>query len=390
GDNQRIARFEQTTAGAITFTAKGNIQLAAGGDLVTGAQFPRPAITDLDGDGRLDMLIGDYSGLMKRYEASTVGGTTFVADAGNMQADGANIKADGTAANGTAKPLVFDLDGNGLLDFVVGSQLGAVTRYEQTARYSLTFTSKGNVTTNGTTAVNMGSTGNAEGGYAAPIITDINNDGRLDMLIGDANGTIYLYTQSQQTALSTSPLPVVLSAFSGQATEGGSLLNWATATELNSARFDIERSADGQTFAQVGSVAAAGTSGTARRYQYLDAVAPAGSTYYRLHQVDQYGTSAYSPVVVVNRASSNLTTAKPLAFPSPFTDALQVALPGADAPQAANVALLTLDGRTVYSRAVQLGTTPQALADLPALAPGLYVLRTTTAAGTTSQRVSRN
>ncbi|RZK90778.1 MAG: hypothetical protein EOO62_34580, partial [Hymenobacter sp.] len=91
GDNQRIARFEQTAVGAITFTAKGNIQLAAGGDLVTGSAFPRPAITDLDGNGRLDMLIGDYSGLMKRYEASTVGGTTFVADAGNIQADGASI-----------------------------------------------------------------------------------------------------------------------------------------------------------------------------------------------------------------------------------------------------------------------------------------------------------
>ncbi|GAB3637047.1 hypothetical protein GCM10027422_26370 [Hymenobacter arcticus] len=390
GDNQRIARFEQAGAGLLTFTSKGNIQLAAGGDLVTGSQFPRPAITDLDGNGKLDMLIGDYSGLMKRYEASTVGGTTFVADAGNIQADGANIKADGAAANGTAKPLVFDLDGNGLLDFVVGSQLGAITRYEQSARYSLTFTSKGNLTTNGSTAVNMGSTGNAEGGFAAPIITDINNDGRLDMLIGNQNGTIYLYTQSQQTPLSASPLPVVLTTFTGQATSAGSLLSWATATELNSARFDIERSADGQVFAQVGSVAAAGTSQAAHSYQYLDAAAPAGPSYYRLRQLDQDGTSAYSPTVVVSRTSNLSRTAQPLAFPSPFTDALQVALPGADAPQAATVALLTLEGRTVYSRAVQLGTTPQALADLPALAPGLYVLRTTTAAGTTSQRVSRN
>ncbi|RZK94130.1 MAG: T9SS type A sorting domain-containing protein, partial [Hymenobacter sp.] len=157
------------------------------------------------------------------------------------------------------------------------------------------------------------------------------------------------------------------------------------------ARFDIERSADGQVYTQVGSVAAAGTSPTARSYQYLDAAAPAGPSYYRLHQVDQDGTSAYSPVVVVSRAGSlGTAAAKPLAFPSPFTDALQVALPGADAPQPATVALLTLDGRTVYSRAVQLGATPQALADLPALAPGLYVLRTTTATGATSQRISRN
>jgi hypothetical protein len=95
------------------------------GDLVTPGQFPRPAITDLDGNGKLDMLIGDYSGYIKRYEASDINSTTFVATTGNVQADGADIKADGAAANGTAKSLLFDLDGNGLLDLIVGSQAGA-------------------------------------------------------------------------------------------------------------------------------------------------------------------------------------------------------------------------------------------------------------------------
>jgi hypothetical protein len=33
-----------------------------------------------------------------------------------------------------------------------------------------------------------------------------------------------------------------------------------------------------------------------------------------------------------------------------------------------------------------LSATPQALAELPTLAPGLYVLRTTTATGTTTQK----
>ena len=393
GDNQRIARFEQTAAGAITFTSKGNLQVPSGTattDLVTGAQFPRPAVTDLDGDGLLDLLIGDYSGLLKRYEATAVNSTTFVADAGNIQADGANIKADGTAANGTAKPLVFDMDGNGLLDMVMGSQLGAITRFEQSARYSTSFVSKGNLTTNGSTAVNMGTTGNNEGGFAAPIITDINNDGQLDMLIGDQNGTIYLYTQAQKAALTASPLPVQLTSFAAQNASAGAQLSWATATETNSARFEVQRSLDGASFATVGSVAAAGSSATPRSYQYLDAAAPAGTSYYRLRQVDLDGTVAYSAVAVLARPATGAgAAAKALAFPVPFTETLSVALPGTEAPQAATVALLTLDGRTVYSRSLALSATPQALAELPALAPGLYVLRTTTAAGTTTQRISR-
>jgi hypothetical protein len=361
-------------------------------DLVTGALFPRPSVTDLDGDGRLDLLIGDYSGLLKRYEATGINSAVFVADAGNIQADGANIKADGTAANGTAKPLIFDMDGNGLLDMMMGSQLGAITRYEQSARYSTTFIGKGNLTTNGSTPINMGTSGNAEGGYAAPIITDINNDGRLDMLIGDMSGTIYLYTQAQQAALAVSPLPVQLSAFSGQQASTGSLLGWTTASELNSARFEVERSADGTTYATLASLTAAGTSTATHRYQYLDAAAPAGTSYYRLRQVDFDGTSAYSPVVVLTRTASssrNASAAQPQAFPTLFADVLNVALPGTEAPQAATVTLLSLDGRTVYSRALALGAAPQALRDLPTLTPGLYLLRTTTAAGTTTQRVSR-
>ncbi len=394
GDNQRIARFEQTAAGAITFNSIGNLQVPSGSgttDLVTGSYFPRPSVADLDGDGRLELLIGDYSGLLKRYEANNVNSAVFVADAGNIQANGANIKADGTATNGTAKPLVFDMDGNGLLDMIMGSQSGAITRYEQSARYATTFVSKGNLTTDGSTAINMGGSGNGEGGFAAPIITDINNDGRLDMLVGDQSGTIYLYTQKQQAALTPSPLPVQLAAFSGQAAGLGNQLTWATASELNSARFEVERSTDGTSYTTLTSLAAAGTSTTAHGYQYLDAAAPAGTSYYRLRQVDQDGISAYSPVVVLTHTGSTVSggsATQPQAFPTRFAEVLSVALPGAGAAQTATVALFTTEGRQVYASSVQLSATPQTLSGLPTLAPGLYVLRTTTAAGTTSQRVS--
>ena len=64
-------------------------------------------------------------------------------------------------------------------------------------------------------------------------------------------------------------------------------------------------------------------------------------------------------------------------------------LPGA-AAQAATVALLTADGRPVYRRSVQLSAAPQALAELPTLAPGVYLLRVATATGATTQRVVRN
>ncbi|WP_210518644.1 FG-GAP-like repeat-containing protein [Hymenobacter terricola] len=394
GDSQRIARFEQTAAGSVAFTAKTNIQVSTGGDLVTGGQFPRPAVTDLDGDGKLELLIGDYSGLLKRYEAVSVNATTFIPDAGNIQAAGANIKADGAATNGTAKPLVFDLDGNGLLDLIMGSQLGAITRYEQSARYATTFVSKGNLTTNGSMAINMGTTAgttaNAEGGYAAPLITDLDGNGRLDLLVGDANGTIYRFEQNQVAALSSSPLPVVLTAFTGQAASTGNRLSWATAQEVKSASFVVEASANGTEFAAVAELAAAGNSATARSYEYLDASATAlaaARRYYRLRQVDLDGTVAYSPVVTLSRTAAAVTTAE--AYPNPFAESLSVALPGSYQPQATAVSLTTLAGRPVYAAKLQLSAAPQALVALPALAPGVYVLRLITATGTITRKVTR-
>ena len=101
------------------------------------------------------------------------------------------------------------------------------------------------------------------------------------------------------------PLPVELTAFTATA-EGPQAVRlvWATASEVNSTVFEVERSLDGRTFAAVGRVAAAGSSEAPRRYTLLDGQLPAGPAmfYYRLRQVDQDGTFSYSSVRVVTRA----------------------------------------------------------------------------------------
>jgi hypothetical protein len=181
----------------------------------------------------------------------------------------------------------------------------------------------------------------------------------------------------------------VLTSFTGQTTSTGNMLRWTTASETSSDYFEVERSTNGQDFVKIGQQAAAGTTVAAHSYLFTDAAATATS-YYRLRQVDFDGTSTYSPVVTLAASvASDVRTAKPVAYPTIFTNELNVTLPGADA-QTATVALLTADGRPVYNRSVQLSAAPQTLAELPTLAPGIYLLRVATAAGTTTQRVVRN
>jgi hypothetical protein len=233
-------------------------------------------------------------------------------------------------------------------------------------------------------------------GKPMPMIFNTSNLMLVTVPVGGSTGKLVLNTaagavmSTAQFAVTTAaPLPVVLTAFNGQVTSTGNQLSWVTASEQNSRSFEVERLADGGSFVLLGSVAAAGTSPSAHTYQYLDAAAPTGLSYYRLRQVDLDGTVTYSPVVSLS-ATRLAVAAQPQAYPSPFAEALSISLPGTEASQSATIALFTLDGHQVYRWSLLLSATPQALDGLPTLPAGLYLLRTTTAAGTTTQRLSHN
>ena len=178
---------------------------------------------------------------------------------------------------------------------------------------------------------------------------------------------------------SSTPLPVELAAFRVTAEGPAAVrLAWATASEKNSAGFEVERSGNGTDFARLGTVAAAGSSSSARSYGFLDAKLPGAALllYYRLKQVDLDGTFAYSPVRSV--ALTAKTEAGLALFPNPARSAatLTGALPGTVA-----TVFDALGRRVTSAPADATGTAALALpAGLPT---GVYVVR----AGTQALRV---
>jgi len=193
-----------------------------------------------------------------------------------------------------------------------------------------------------------------------------------------ATATVADHFSEFYLANTSTPLPVQLASFTATAAGPATVqLAWATASEVNSSYFAVERSLDGRVFTQVGQVAAAGTSTLARTYGLTDAALPAsrGLLYYRLRQVDVDGTATYSPSrPVALRGASRLSV-----FPNPASAQLTVAGTAAYAA----IEIYNVTGQLLHRTAADAAGVRQVA--LPAGLPaGVYLVRS----GTLVQRFS--
>lgn len=108
-------------------------------------------------------------------------------------------------------------------------------------------------------------------------------------------------------------LPIQLMTFSATLVADGVKLSWTTASETQNDYFSIERSGDGTDFKPIGEKDGNGTTSQRIYYTFTDQEPLNGNNYYRLKQVDEDGTSTYSPVRLARFGKSN-----PLAvYPNP-------------------------------------------------------------------------
>ena len=172
------------------------------------------------------------------------------------------------------------------------------------------------------------------------------------------------------------PLPVTLVSFgASRLPDNQVLLRWATATETNSATFDIERSADGKRFELVGQVAAAGHSSSARAYAWQDRAAPAALAYYRLRLVDADASAAYSSVAVVPAAAGGAAVRLSV-YPNPVRSGQspRLVLPAGTA-DGAQLSLTTMLGQRLLNRPLTRTEASTGSLTLPnGLPAGVYVV----------------
>jgi len=185
--NGKLYRYEQGEADSGSF-----LLISSNFSSIDVGTDAKPCFTDIDGDGLLDLIIGETYGGLFHYEQNSVNSILFSLRTTSIS----NINV-GYGSN----PEFTDIDGDGLLDLIVGEQEGNLNHYEQNSANSTNFT----LATENFNSINVGS-------YASPSFTDFENDGLIDLVIGEYSGNFNHY---RQDSINSTQFTLVTESFSG-------------------------------------------------------------------------------------------------------------------------------------------------------------------------------
>ncbi len=178
-----------------------------------------------------------------------------------------------------------------------------------------------------------------------------------------------------------SALPVELAVFSATPSTGKVELHWKTATEVNNAGFEIERStvdvkaSQKNNWKKIGSVNGNGTSNTSHEYSFVDTKAQ-NALRYRLKQIDRDGSYSYSQILEINVVAPIVFELKQN-YPNPFnpTTTIEFTIPKDGMTTLKIYNSIGQEVTTLVNEELKAGEYHQAIFNAQNFASGVYFAR---------------
>ncbi len=171
------------------------------------------------------------------------------------------------------------------------------------------------------------------------------------------------------------PLPIELLSFTGSNEGTYNRLNWVTATEVNTNRFEVEKSTDRiSVWKFLESVPAAGNSTTSLNYSIIDNQPVVGNNYYRLKIIDIDGTVSFSKIINIPLGVKE-DNGFARVYPNPTSGNLNVEIQSTTNFET-NVIAYDLVGKKIYDQKTSIEKGLNTLQiDFSNFASGVYVLQ---------------
>jgi hypothetical protein len=172
--------------------------------------------------------------------------------------------------------------------------------------------------------------------------------------------------QTIATPITYTPLPVTIASFTANANNGRVTLKWSTATEIDNDYFSIERSANGSTWTNIGTIDGAGNSNSLLNYQFIDNQPLSGASFYRIKQTDFDDHVSYSETRQVQDAAAPGTiTISPVP-----NNGRTISIAGVSNYKGYELTVFNTAGAQLFNK-----TLSNSSVVLPSLVKGIYMVR---------------
>ena len=172
--------LNESVSGTITFTAKTATNDNPFSSIDVGLDSS-PTFVDVNGDSKIDLVVGESAGNLNYYLNESANNTiTFTSKTGE------NNPFNGFDVGFGATPTFAYINNDNKIDLIVGNNIGTLAYYlNESANNTTTFTLKTS-NDNPFNGVNVGT-------YSKPVFTNISDDNKIDLVVGESDGTLNYY-----------------------------------------------------------------------------------------------------------------------------------------------------------------------------------------------------